>query len=116
MPLAIPLSHSINPEMSYIIVATSAVLTGAIFGDHCSPISDTTVLSSAGSGCVHIEHVYTQLTYSLTVAVSALIGYAIAGVTRSLPLSLGAAVIVMVLLIIFMHKRQLKLAKAQTAA
>ena len=44
MPLAIPLAYSINPDMSYVIVSTSAVLTGAIFGDHCSPISDTTIL------------------------------------------------------------------------
>ncbi|MGL5311759.1 MAG: Na+/H+ antiporter NhaC family protein, partial [Peptostreptococcaceae bacterium] len=50
MPLAVPLAHSINPEMSFIIVSTSAVLTGAIFGDHCSPISDTTILSSMGAG------------------------------------------------------------------
>ena len=96
----------------FLMPDTLLYLSGNSLAYRCS---DTTVLSSAGSGCVHIEHVYTQLPYSLTVAVSALIGYAIAGVTRSLPLSLGAAVIVMVLLITFMHKRQLKLAKAQTA-
>ena len=65
MPLAVPLSHSINPEMSFIIVSTSAVLTGAIFGDHCSPISDTTILSSMGAGCNHIDHVRTQMPYAL---------------------------------------------------
>ena len=80
MPLAIPLAYSINPEMSYIIVATSAVLTGAIFGDHCSPISDTTILSSMGAGCNHIDHVRTQMPYAIFVAViTILFGYIPAG-------------------------------------
>ena len=80
MPLAIPLAHSINPEMSYVIVATSAVLTGAIFGDHCSPISDTTILSSMGAGCNHIDHVRTQMPYSIFVgAITILFGYIPAG-------------------------------------
>ena len=76
MPLAIPLAHSINTDMSFVVVCTSAVLTGAIFGDHCSPISDTTILSSMGAGCNHIEHVKTQIWYSLFVAaVTILFGY-----------------------------------------
>lgn len=80
MPLAIPLSHSINPEMSFIVVSISAVLTGAIFGDHCSPISDTTILSSMGAGCNHIEHVKTQMWYSVFVAlITILFGYIPAG-------------------------------------
>ncbi|MFR5132871.1 MAG: Na+/H+ antiporter NhaC family protein [Terrisporobacter sp.] len=65
MPLAIPLAYKINPEMSFVIVSTSAVLTGAIFGDHCSPISDTTILSSMGAGCSHIDHVKTQMWYCI---------------------------------------------------
>ncbi|MGL6107283.1 Na+/H+ antiporter NhaC family protein [Romboutsia sp.] len=80
MPLAVPLAHSINPEMSFIIVSTSAVLTGAIFGDHCSPISDTTILSSMGAGCNHIDHVKTQMPYALFVAVITVVfGYIPAG-------------------------------------
>ena len=80
MPLAIPLAYSINPEMSYVIVATSAVLTGAIFGDHCSPISDTTILSSMGAGCNHIDHVRTQMPYAIFVAVITIVfGYIPAG-------------------------------------
>lgn len=95
MPLAVPLAHSINPEMSFIIVSTSAVLTGAIFGDHCSPISDTTILSSMGAGCDHIEHVKTQMPYALFVAViTILFGYIPAGLGLPiyiiLPLSIGA--------------------------
>ena len=80
MPLAIPLAYKINPEMSFVIVSTSAVLTGAIFGDHCSPISDTTILSSMGAGCSHIEHVKTQMWYALFVAaITILFGYIPAG-------------------------------------
>ena len=95
MPLAIPLAYSINPEMSFIIVSISGVLTGAIFGDHCSPISDTTILSSMGAGCNHIEHVKTQIWYALFVAVIAVVfGYIPAGLGVSiylvLPISLVA--------------------------
>lgn len=80
MPLAIPLAYSMNPEMSYVIVSTSAVLTGAIFGDHCSPISDTTILSSMGAGCNHIAHVNTQMWYALFVAtITIVFGYIPAG-------------------------------------
>ena len=80
MPLAIPLAYKINPEMSFVIVSTSAVLTGAIFGDHCSPISDTTILSSMGAGCSHIDHVKTQMWYALFVAaITILFGYIPAG-------------------------------------
>ena len=80
MPLTIPLAHSLNPEMSYIIVCISAVLTGSIFGDHCSPISDTTILSSMGAGCNHIDHVRTQLPYALFVgSIAILFGYIPAG-------------------------------------
>ncbi|CEI73430.1 Na+/H+ antiporter NhaC family protein [Romboutsia hominis] len=80
MPLAIPLAYSINPEMSFIVVSTSAVLTGAIFGDHCSPISDTTIMSSMGAGCNHIDHVNTQMPYALfTAVITVLFGYIPAG-------------------------------------
>ncbi|WP_338854516.1 Na+/H+ antiporter NhaC family protein [Clostridium perfringens] len=95
MPLAIPLSFAINPEWNFVIVSTSAVLTGAIFGDHCSPISDTTILSSTGAGCDHIEHVRTQIWYAVFVGiVTVLFGYIPAGLGLSifivLPLSLVA--------------------------
>ena len=95
MPLAIPLAYSINPDMSFVVVSTSALLTGAIFGDHCSPISDTTILSSMGAGCNHIEHVKTQIWYSVFVAIiTILFGYIPAGfgvpVYVVLPLSLIA--------------------------
>ncbi|HEX6983499.1 MAG TPA: Na+/H+ antiporter NhaC family protein [Balneolaceae bacterium] len=83
MPLTVPLTWSImqangiaDPEHYYILYnAVSAVLAGAVFGDHCSPISDTTILSSMASGCDHIAHVNTQLPYAVSVgAVGLLLG------------------------------------------
>jgi len=76
MPLAIPLAYAVYPESNYLLMCAGAVLTGAIFGDHCSPISDTTILSSMGAGCEHIAHVNTQICYSLVVGViTILFGY-----------------------------------------
>ncbi|MDY4163998.1 MAG: Na+/H+ antiporter NhaC family protein, partial [Sutterella sp.] len=70
----------------------------------CSPISDTTILSSAGSGCNHIEHVSTQIPYSLLVAACATIGYLVAGFTHgSLVLSLGTAVCCLIGSILVLH-------------
>ncbi|WP_147819800.1 Na+/H+ antiporter NhaC family protein [Salidesulfovibrio onnuriiensis] len=87
MPLAIPLAFALNADPNYVIMNVGAVLTGAIFGDHCSPISDTTILSSMGSACDHIDHVKTQLAYAVAVAlISILFGY--------LPAGLGAPIIV----------------------
>lgn len=94
MPLAIPLAHSINPEMSFVVICTSAVLTGAIFGDHCSPISDTTILSSMGAGCNHINHVNTQIWYSLFVAVITIVfGYIPVGLGLPIYLVLPLALV-----------------------
>ncbi|WP_122639957.1 Na+/H+ antiporter NhaC family protein [Romboutsia sp. Marseille-P6047] len=94
MPLAIPLAYSMNLEMSFIIVSTSAVLTGAIFGDHCSPISDTTILSSMGAGCNHINHVKTQLPYALFTAVITIIfGYIPVGLGMSIYIVLPLSII-----------------------
>ncbi len=76
MPLAIPLVASmlnptgggIDPNSPIFLATIAGVLAGAIFGDHCSPISDTTVLSSNASGCSHLAHVWTQMPYALTTA------------------------------------------------
>ena len=102
MPLAVPLAYAINPDMSFIVACTSGVLTGAIFGDHCSPISDTTILSSTGAGCDHIEHVKTQIWYSLFVgAITIIFGYIPAGFGVSvwiiLPVALTALLVITLL-------------------
>lgn len=105
MPLAIPLAHSISPEMGYVIISASAVLTGAIFGDHCSPISDTTIMSSMGSGCDHIEHVKTQLPYALVVAVITVVfGYIPVGLGLSVWLALPLSTLAIIGLVYFVGK------------
>lgn len=105
MPLAIPLSYSISPEMGYVIVGTSAVLTGAIFGDHCSPISDTTIMSSMGAGCDHISHVRTQMPYALSVAaITILFGYIPVGLGLSIWFVLPLATAAIFALVYFIGK------------
>ncbi|MFD2129965.1 Na+/H+ antiporter NhaC family protein [Pseudogracilibacillus auburnensis] len=70
-------------HMELILPMLAAVLAGAVFGDHCSPISDTTILSATGSNCHHIDHVMTQLPYSIVAAVIAGAGYLTLGFTGS---------------------------------
>jgi Na+/H+ antiporter NhaC len=97
MPLTIPLAHAISPESSYIIMSAGAVLTGATFGDHCSPISDTTILSSMGAGCNHIDHVNTQIVYALTVgSISILFGYLPAGFGVPVYITLPIAILAII--------------------
>ena len=97
MPLAIPLGWAVSTgDMNFTIVCTSGVLTGAIFGDHCSPISDTTILSSMGTSCNHIDHVQTQIYYAIFVALVAIfIGYIPAGLGVPWYISIVVGVIVM---------------------
>lgn len=96
MPLTIPLAWAISPDMGFVITCTSGVLTGAIFGDHCSPISDTTILSSMGSSCNHISHVNTQIYYSIFVAVITIVfGYIPAGFGIPWYVSIPIATVVM---------------------
>ena len=97
MPLAIPLAWAVSSgDMSFTIVCTSGVLTGAIFGDHCSPISDTTILSSMGTSCNHIDHVRTQIYYAIFVAViTIVIGYIPAGFGVPFYFSLPVGIVVL---------------------
>ncbi len=106
MPLAVPLAYAINPDMSFIVACTSGVLTGAIFGDHCSPISDTTILSSTGAGCDHIEHVRTQIWYSLFVgAITIIFGYIPAGFGVSIWIILPVAITALVVITFIVSKK-----------
>jgi len=83
IPIVIPLAYQLDPEMGAVFLAScAAVLDGAVLGDHASPISDTTVLSSIGSNVDVVTHVRTQLPYVLTVG-------AVAIVLGSLPAGLG---------------------------
>ena len=82
-----------DPQM--MIIAISACMAGAVCGDHCSPISDTTIMASAGAQSNHVNHVYTQLPYALSVAGITFISYIIVGYTRNLLIALpfGAALL-----------------------
>ncbi|WP_346731808.1 Na+/H+ antiporter NhaC family protein [Arcobacter roscoffensis] len=108
MPLTIPLANAVgihtglegNELHSYIVLNVGAVLTGAIFGDHCSPISDTSILSSMASSCNHMDHIATQLPYALFVGSVAIIcGYipAAFGVPVYYLLPLGLLVVFLVI-------------------
>jgi len=76
IPIAIPVAQTMGLPVPLVL---SAVLGGGVFGDHCSPISDTTIISSLASGCDHLEHVRTQLPYALVAGVGSVIAYAMAG-------------------------------------
>lgn len=105
MPLAIPLAHSITTDPSYVVIAVGAVLTGAIFGDHCCPISDTTILSSMGADCDHIEHTRTQIGYALSVAlITVVFGYIPAGFGVPVLIILPVAMLATFLLVYFVGK------------
>ncbi len=79
--ILIPIVCAVFPADSQMfVISISACLAGAVCGDHCSPVSDTTIMSSAGARCSHINHVTTQLPYALTGAAASLVGYLAAGV------------------------------------
>lgn len=86
------------------IVAVGATLAGSVYGDHISPISDTTILSSAGAKCNHLRHVATQIPYATTVMVIAAIGYLVAGFTRSPWISLIGGLVLVSAAAIVLHK------------
>lgn len=78
MPIALPIAYTFNVPMEFMI---GACLSGGVFGDHCSPISDTTILASTAAGADHIQHVRTQLPYSLTVGGCSVVGFLVGGLT-----------------------------------
>ncbi len=100
--LVLPIVLGIFPESDPLFLITiGATLAGAVYGDHTSPISDTTILSSAGAECDHLRHVATQIPYASVVAGVCLIGYLVAGFTKSPWISLiGGAVLLVAFLVI----------------
>ncbi len=79
-----------------MIICISACMAGGVFGDHCSPISDSTIMASAGAQCDHIQHVSTQLPYALTAGAAALVSYVLAGFIRSWLICLPLSIILMI--------------------
>ncbi|WED25579.1 Na+/H+ antiporter NhaC family protein [Vibrio sp. DW001] len=84
-------------DLTMMLPMLSAVLAGSVFGDHCSPISDTTILSSTGARCNHIDHVATQLPYAITVALVSSVGFVVLGLTNSVATSFATASIAFVI-------------------
>ncbi len=84
-----------------VIICISACLAGAVCGDHCSPISDTTIMSSTGAQCDHVTHVSTQLPYVLTVAGVSLVGYLLAGFVQNVWVVLGVSLVLMLVVLWF---------------
>ena len=85
-----------NGIPSMVIICISACLAGAVCGDHCSPISDTTIMASTGAQCDHVNHVSTQLPYAMTVAAVSALGYLLAGVVQNVFVVLGVSVAAMI--------------------
>ncbi|MCI8834012.1 MAG: Na+/H+ antiporter NhaC family protein [Ruminococcus sp.] len=103
IPIIIPVAQAICPEL--LLGSLAATLAGSVFGDHCSPISDTTILSSAGAGVSHLVHVSTQMIYALTVAGCSMFGYIVLGITGgNLFFSLGGAALLMIVIIVFLNQ------------
>ncbi len=84
--ILIPIVLGVFPSGQMMVISIASCLAGAVCGDHCSPISDTTIMASAGGHCEHVNHVATQLPYALTVAAVCLVGYLLIGILQAVGL------------------------------
>lgn len=103
VPIAVSIIGVIHPE--WILPAIGAVLAGSVFGDHCSPISDSTILSSVGAEANLMDHVTTQIPYALTAAGASAIGYIVFGLTSNVLLGLGVSSLVLVGFLFFLKQK-----------
>lgn len=85
--ILIPIVLGVFPSGQMMVISIASCLAGAVCGDHCSPISDTTIMASAGGHCEHVNHVATQLPYALTVAAICLLGYMLIGILQAVGLA-----------------------------
>lgn len=103
IPIVVAVFENSNPTL--MIISISACMAGAVCGDHCSPISDTTIMSSAGAQCNHVNHVSTQLPYAVTVASVSFVTYIIAGFVQTAWIALPAGIILMMLVLLVIRKK-----------
>ena len=96
MPIAFPMAVAFDISIPFVV---GAVIGGGLFGDQCSPISDTTVLSSTGASCNHVVHVMTQLPYGITVGISAFLGFLFGGLTGQYILSIVVTAVILVVVL-----------------
>ncbi len=108
LPIVIGVFDASDP---LFFVAVGATLAGAVYGDHISPISDTTILSSAGAKCNHLRHVATQIPYATTVMVVCLVCYIIAGFVRNPWIALGIGLVLLVAVVLALHFFSLRRAR-----
>ena len=104
IPIVVSCFQELDPQL--MIISISACMAGAVCGDHCSPISDTTIMSSAGAQCEHLNHVTTQLPYALTAASVSFFTFLVAGFTKSALISLAFGMVALFLLLMFIRRRQ----------
>ena len=107
IPIVVKVFEQSNPTL--MIIAISACMAGAVCGDHCSPISDTTIMASAGAQCDHVSHVATQLPYAFTVAAVSFISYIVAGFTQSAWISLPFGIVLLGVVLLVIKKYQKKM-------
>ena len=91
-----------------LVIVIAAILAGAVCGDHISPISDTTIMASAGAQCNHVNHVSTQMPYAMVVAASCAVGYAVAGFTQSWFAIFGSALVTMFVILTVLKAKNKK--------
>ena len=97
--------EAFSGDQTMMIIAISACMAGAVCGDHCSPISDTTIMASAGAQSNHINHVNTQLPYAITVAIVSFVTYIIAGFVKTAWIALPVGVVLMVATLLVIRKK-----------
>ncbi len=95
-------------QLSMMIISVSAVLAGAVCGDHVSPISDTTIMSSAGAQCYHMNHVSTQMQYAFVCVVCCFVGYLVAGFTQNWIFALATGLVLMIVILEVIRKMEKK--------
>ncbi|MBQ6424581.1 MAG: Na+/H+ antiporter NhaC family protein [Acidaminococcaceae bacterium] len=105
IPIVVSCFQGVDHQL--MIISISACMAGAVCGDHCSPISDTTIMSSAGAQCIHLNHVTTQLPYALTVAVVSFFTFLVAGFAKSALVSLIFGVVILCMGLMAMRRRNL---------
>ena len=103
IPIVVAVFEESNPEL--MIIGISACMAGAVCGDHCSPISDTTIMASAGAQCNHVNHVSTQLPYAITAAAVSFVTYIVAGLTQNAWISLPVGAVLMIAVVLVLGKR-----------
>lgn len=102
IPIVVHIFEGSNYTM--MVISMAACMAGSVCGDHCSPISDTTIMSSAGAQCNHMNHVSTQLPYAMTCAAVSAVTYVIAGFTRNVWLSLFCGLIILIVVIYILRR------------